>query len=360
MPLRITFVLPVFPRTPIGGFRVVYEYANRLTALGCRVTVVHERWHEGWSRPLRHLRETALDRRHRRDPHRAIPWLTLDPLVRLLIVPKLTPEHLPAGDVLVATHWKTARLLPRLSAAHGAPVHLVQGYETWNVPDPEPVHEVLRLPVPKIAVSTHLSRVLGSLGVHSGLITVVPNGLDHSTYHPGPETQPRQGIAMLLGASAAKDPATGLAALHRVHQARPDVPLHTFGVQPRPSDLPPWIRYSQGLSGDSLAEQVYRPAALYLCSSTTEGWGFPVAEAMACGAAVVTTRNGGVEDFCRHQDNALLTEVGDAGALADSLLRLLTDEPLRLRLVAAGLATTARMDWQSSAETLLAALRAQV
>ena len=42
--MRITFVLPVFPRGPIGGFRVVYEYANRLTALGCEVTVVHERW----------------------------------------------------------------------------------------------------------------------------------------------------------------------------------------------------------------------------------------------------------------------------------------------------------------------------
>ncbi|MGO1049291.1 glycosyltransferase family 4 protein [Crossiella sp. CA198] len=356
MALRVTFILPVFPRTPIGGFRVVYEYANRLTALGCQVTVVHERWREGRRHPLRHLREQARDHRNSRAPHQAIPWLPIDPQVRLPIVPTLTPDHIPPADVVVATHWKTATLLPHLAPAHGAPHHLVQGYETWNVPNPAPVNEALLLPIPKITVSTHLTRVLTNLGVHSGQITTIPNGLDHTTYHPPPRSQPRTGVAVLLSDSTAKDSPTALAALHQVHAKYPALQVRAFGVIPQPRRLPPWIHYTQGLTGKALADRVYRQCAIYLCSSSTEGWGFPAAEAMACGAAVVSTRNGGVEDFCHHNKTALLVNVGDRTAMAAAILRLLRNETLRTHLTTAAQATTATMDWQSSATTLLATL----
>ena len=46
--------------------------------------------------------------------------------------------------------------------------------------------------------------------------------------------------------------------------------------------------------------------AIYVLPSAYEGWGLTAVEAMACGAAVITTRNGGVEDFARDGDNALL------------------------------------------------------
>ena len=40
-PLRITIVLP-FPVTkPVGGAKIMYEYANRLYAAGHTVTVLH-------------------------------------------------------------------------------------------------------------------------------------------------------------------------------------------------------------------------------------------------------------------------------------------------------------------------------
>jgi glycosyltransferase involved in cell wall biosynthesis len=36
---------------------------------------------------------------------------------------------------------------------------------------------------------------------------------------------------------------------------------------------------------------------VFMLTSRYEGWGLPATEAMACGAAVVSTRNGGTEDF---------------------------------------------------------------
>src|SRR5574340_1119191 len=39
--MRVTFILNSFPRLPIGGYRVVYEYSNKLAELGHTVSIVH-------------------------------------------------------------------------------------------------------------------------------------------------------------------------------------------------------------------------------------------------------------------------------------------------------------------------------
>jgi glycosyltransferase involved in cell wall biosynthesis len=358
--VRITFILPVFSRSPAGGFRVVYEYANRLVGRGDQVTVVHERWREGWRRPLAQLRETARDLWYDTRPGglaRSVRWMTVDPRVRMTLVRRLEPDRLPPADVVVATYWTTALLLPALAPRHGVPVHLVQGYEIWGVPDVAEVHRALRLNIAKVAVSHHLAGVLQRLGVPGDRITVVPNGLDHEIFRPPAQvTTRRNSVAVLLSHSQAKGMATVLAAVDRVRQRVPDVTVNAFGVEPAPNDLPAWVRYFRGLHGPELVRRVYRRSAVYLCGSVSEGWGFPVAEAMACGAAVVSTRNGGVEDFCVHEKNALLVGVGDVDAMADAVTTLLLDHNLRTRLVEAAAETAATMDWSASTDMFRDAL----
>ena len=38
--MKICFVLPGFSRTPIGGYKMVYEYANRLCELENEVAII--------------------------------------------------------------------------------------------------------------------------------------------------------------------------------------------------------------------------------------------------------------------------------------------------------------------------------
>ena len=357
--MRITFVLPTFARKPIGGVRVVYEYANRLATLGCEVTVVHERWRQGWAQPVVHVREAWRDIWNSLRPNRlrtAMKWFPVDNRVRLAILPVLEARRLPPGDVVVATHWTTARLLPHLSPGHGKPVHLVQGYEVWDGTDE--VHAVLTLDVPKIVVSSYRAGVLRRLGVGEERITVVPNGLDLGTFRPPDADRPRgRTVALLADRHPVKGLKTGVAALTAARRVLPDLTVHAFGVGERPDELPQWMTYHQGLSGNSLVEQVYRRSAVYLCSSTTEGWGFPAAEAMACGSAVVSTRNGGVEDFCVHAETALLAEVGDRAGLAEAGVKMLVDEDFRAKCVEAGFRAVSRMDWATSANSFYGAMQ---
>jgi glycosyltransferase involved in cell wall biosynthesis len=67
-------------------------------------------------------------------------------------------------------------------------------------------------------------------------------------------------------------------------------------------------------------------------SIVPEPFGLAVAEAFACGRAVVVSRGGGVDEIARENENALAHRPGDAGELAAVLTRLAADASLRRRL----------------------------
>jgi glycosyltransferase involved in cell wall biosynthesis len=287
--------------------------------------------------------------------------MPIDGDVRMTMVEKLEPHRLPQADVVVATYWTTARLLSQLSARQGSPVHLVQGYEIWGIDDATQVDDVLRSDLPKIAVSEYLASLLQDLGVPQGKVSVVQNGLDHSVYRPPAHDRPRgTSVSILVGTGPQKGSSAAIAALEQVREQHQDLEVNAFGTERRPSQLPDWARYSRARNGREQASQAYQTSSIHLCSSVEEGWGFPVAEAMACGTAVVTTRNGGVEDFCTDQQNSLLVDVGDVHGMTEAVLRLMGDPELLNRLVESGLRTASSMSWDNSTDSFLKALESTI
>ena len=88
--------------------------------------------------------------------------------------------------------------------------------------------------------------------------------------------------------------------------------------------------------------------------------GIPVAlmEAMACGAAAISTRVSGIPELIHHEENGLLVSPGDAAELADAMARLLGDAPLRIRLAEAARRTIVQdFDADIEAGKLLALIR---
>jgi glycosyltransferase involved in cell wall biosynthesis len=83
-----------------------------------------------------------------------------------------------------------------------------------------------------------------------------------------------------------------------------------------------------------------------------EGFGLPVLEAMACGAAVLTTQRLSLPEV--GGDAVAYTE-GDPGSIATSLAALLDDPERRARLGEAAVARAGEFTWAASAEAHLAA-----
>ncbi|GAA4515245.1 MULTISPECIES: MSMEG_0565 family glycosyltransferase [Nonomuraea] len=93
----------------------------------------------------------------------------------------------------------------------------------------------------------------------------------------------------------------------------------------------------------------YAAADVLAFPSVKEGFGLAALEAMAAGLPVVTSDIPVFREWLVPGRDALLTPVGDAGALADALSAVLDDEALRARLRTAGLSLADRYTWTASA-----------
>jgi glycosyltransferase involved in cell wall biosynthesis len=101
-------------------------------------------------------------------------------------------------------------------------------------------------------------------------------------------------------------------------------------------------------------------AELFIDGQRRAGWSNPVAEAMACSLPVVTTDNGGIRDFARHEENALIVPVGDAIAMAAAIRRLIDDPGLRDVLAENGWRTIQQFTYDKTATAVERILEARL
>jgi glycosyltransferase involved in cell wall biosynthesis len=73
-------------------------------------------------------------------------------------------------------------------------------------------------------------------------------------------------------------------------------------------------------------------STICLLCSETEGLSNAIIEYMFAGRPVVCTNVGGNAELVQHQDNGLVVDVGDVGAIASALHRLLADRELAARM----------------------------
>jgi glycosyltransferase involved in cell wall biosynthesis len=97
----------------------------------------------------------------------------------------------------------------------------------------------------------------------------------------------------------------------------------------------------------------YEPAKDPLRKKYGIGWPIKVLEYMACGKPVVTTRIRPLDRFVEDGKTGLMVKPGDAGALADAILRLAGDKELARRISTEGMSMAAsRYSWAAVASKL--------
>jgi glycosyltransferase involved in cell wall biosynthesis len=112
-------------------------------------------------------------------------------------------------------------------------------------------------------------------------------------------------------------------------------------------ELPAQVRWSESLSTPEVAQALDEASVLVL-PSRSEGLGRVVVEAFCRRRPVIGSRVGGIADIVEDGVSGILVEPGDPQALADALVRVLSDRALAERLGAA--AQAAVQPWLATPE----------
>jgi glycosyltransferase involved in cell wall biosynthesis len=95
------------------------------------------------------------------------------------------------------------------------------------------------------------------------------------------------------------------------------------------------VTFTGRISHEELTKR-YSAAQVAVVPSLYEGFGFPAAEAMACGLPVISSSAGALPEVVgRDGEAGVLVPPADAGSIAAALKRLMPDEGLRRRMGAA-------------------------
>lgn len=348
---RITIVLPGFSKYPIGGYKVVYGYANHLAEHGYQVRLVHSLLLWGAKRRDKDVRRPVSSLLSGLQPFRKPNWVELNHNIKSYTVPYLSPAMLRNADVLVATEVQTAKVVYKAAQRQGIPAsYFIQHYEDWSA-KPEFIDATWKLPLRKIVIAPWLQEHMRSLGEQCDL---VPNGIDPEEFPAGPPLSDRPyGVCAMISDVPWKRADLVVQVINSVVEGSSGVEAITFGTGERPHSLHPDVRYMKNPTKDEI-RVAYQSSKLYLCASDGEGWHLPPAEAMSSGCAVVSTDIGGVRAYA--ENGALFSPVGDAAGLESNVRRLLGDPQLAQTLATRGLSDMRQNSPAKAAQSFEAAI----
>ncbi len=333
----VVFLLPCSATLPVGGFKVIYEYANRLVQDGLQVCIVYaaQLFPEEFSLVYRLRRRHYYWHLKQTKEYLPDKWFVLDERIQQKWVYSLEQKNIPMADYYIATSWETAEYLMNYQGIDSwRKFYFIQHYEKWSCNDERRLIATWKAPLHKVVIAPWLENIAHEIGE---VVDVVENGFDFDCFYISKEIQGRQHdrIVMLYHELMWKGTQDAFKALDIVKRQYSNLTVNLFGVFPRPENLPDWYIYYQ-MPSKEILNRIYNEASIYIGASHSEGWGLTVGEAMQCGCAVACTDNGGYAVLAHHEETALVSAVKNVDALAMNVVRLIEDRELRFRLAVAG------------------------
>jgi len=202
-------------------------------------------------------------------------------------------------------------------------------------------------------VSESTQKELRAMGVSETNVRVIHNGTDLEAYVPGTvEYEPF--MLWISRLQKYKGPIDAVEVLEKLQSEFPELKLVIIGEGPFRPQLEAFIteRGMQdkvtltGFISEEEKIDLLQRAAVHLQSSYKEGWGLSIIEANACGCPVVANDTTGLCDSVIDDKTGLLYKYCDVDDAASKIRQILTDEPLRGRLVEKGRGWASGFCWE--------------
>lgn len=340
---KINFILPFKPRRPAGGFKIMYEYANRLAQLGYSVHLYYPIKTPFMKYRLPYLFRYILTivEGFRKDK-----WFNFDKKISMSYIPSVKDKYIDDADIVIATWWATAREMGALSDSKGKKINLIQGYENWEGHE-DLLYESYDMPnVTNVTVAKFLSDIVTQ---HTQKKPIpISNAADSDIFYVKNKIEERKpySVAMVYSIQPIKGSKYGLEALKIAKQNIPQLEVELFGICPAPENLPDWIKFHRNPSD---LPDLYNRNAIFITNSFTEGFSLVILEALLSGCAVVCTD---IEGHQHYKDDSnktvLFSEVKNPREMADKICFLINNNAERIKLASEGNKFAQQFDWNNA------------
>lgn len=350
--MSITFLFSGLSFKIAGGYKVVYEYANRLSNDGYEVNIVYSlmRYDKKFWRIIlgtfyRIIRIGLYGYKTK--------WFLLNNTVTEHLVWNLNEKNVPKSDCYVATSVETSYSLNSYSKKENN-IYFIQGFENWGGTTTNEVIQSYHFLLKKIVIAKWLEKIVHSCGEQCVKIS---NGFDFTYFRKNIDfvDKDKYKITMLYHPSKRKGCIDAYAALEMVKAKYPKLTVYLFGTYSKPKKLPSWYYYYK-CPNKEVHNQIYNESAIFIGASHSEGWGLTIGEAMMCGAAVACTNNAGYQEMVEDGITALVSEVQNPKALADNIIRLIENDDFRIEIAKKGYEFIQQFTWENSYEKLKSVL----
>lgn len=313
-----------------GGSKIILEYANRLAKLGHKIKIV------------------TYDQK----PN----WFSLDEKIDFI---KLNPEqkmedNIPNCDLVVATSWKNIYSAMKANVAPVAYFEQGGGHIFDIANQDERKKEIVENRIKTVpfvyTVSSYARDVIKK--EYQKEAFVVPNAVDSNIFYQrdekekpkntidittiGPEEFAFKHVDNIIQAVSILKEKYKNIVFHWISQSEPKKHLEKAIINPPQIEI-----------GNTL-----RNTDIYICASDYESFGLPVLEAMTCGAAVVTTDNGGISDFVQDKVNGLIVKKNSVDDIVEKVEELIKNKEYRKMLAKNASKTAQNFNWNKSVELL--------
>jgi glycosyltransferase involved in cell wall biosynthesis len=344
--IRINFILPFKPRRPAGGFRIMYEYANRLAYKGYQVHLTFPLKTLFMKYRLPYPVRRILSKIERFDRDR---WFDFNPDITMSYVNEVKDKYIVDADIVIATWWSTVLDMGALSPQKGKKINLIQGFENWEGHDELLYSSYNMKDTINIVVASYLQRIVRQYTANR--IELIENGINNDVYYIKERIENRTvaTVAMMYSVQEIKGSKYGLEALYLVKEQIPELQVDLFGIYPSAEGLPDWIKYYR--DPDDLCA-LYNRNSIFISNSFTEGFGLVSVESMFCGCALVCTDIEGHKVYAFEGETALLVETANAKSMADKICFLINNNDYRIALARRGHDYVLRFSWDNAVEKM--------
>lgn len=312
-----------------GGTKIILEHANRLTRMGHKITLItHD------NKPV---------------------WFNMEPDIKFIQVSweNVLCEYIPKEtDVIVATYWREIyecveqKIAPVIYFEQGD-FHLFDTNKldarTFNY-----INKQLKTIDDIYTVSSFAKQKLKE--IYNVEAKVIPNAVNDKVFFYEEHKENEIPIITIIGSEETEfKRIQNIIDAVKIIQKKYNVKLQwVTPTKPiKNIDIDCLVNPAQIEIGNLL-----RKTDIYVCASIYEAFCLPVLEAMTCGAAVVTTNNGGNMDFVKDNINALVVEKDNINDLVEKIEKILNDRELKNSLIKNGVDESKQYSWDNIMEKI--------